>query len=233
MEKMTNDFSDIFRKKIYPLPADLSAIAADPPPVLITEGFSFNQTLIEDAAKLAEMRAVQALPSDIYPRVNIPNGPYAGLYASIIPYKMSTTATQGWSGAEVQLEREFNNYLVPLFQFGIYSNEDIEIHPGPLLTFNGRIHGNKNMYALRNVKFLNRMTIAGEFVRDAFRGGAANTRTGNDNVWMEINGVKRKKYSRKRKCDAGRRNCRRTEYSWKHAWNSRLLSGKSGWDSKS
>lgn len=188
MEKMTNDFSDIFRKKIYPLPSDLSAIASAPPPVLITEGFSFNQTLIEDTVKLAEMRAVQGLSSDIYPRVNIPNGPYAGLYASIIPYQMSTTVTQNWSGAEVQLEREFNNYLVPLFQFGIYSNEDIEIHPGPLLTFNGRIHGNKNLYALRNVKFLNRMTVAGEYVRDASRGGEPNTSTGNDNVWMEVNG---------------------------------------------
>ena len=188
MEKMTSDFSDIFRKKITPTAQDLINIENGYPTALYNEGFRFNQNLFEDTAKLAELQAIQGLPSDVYPRVNIPNGPYAGLYASIIPYQMSTTTSQEWSGAEVQLIREFNNYLVPLFQFGIYSNEDIEIHPGPLLTFNGRIHSNKNMYALRNVKFLNRLTVAGEFVRNAFRGGASNTKSGNNNVWMEVNG---------------------------------------------
>ncbi len=45
--------------------------------------------------------------------------------------------------AQVKVEREFNNYLVPLFQFGMFSNEDMEIHPGPLMTFNGRVHSNR------------------------------------------------------------------------------------------
>ncbi|GEM_PF-5011487 len=80
---------------------------------------------------------------------------------------MNSIASRSATRTEVKLEREFNNYLVPLFQFGMFSNEDIEIHPGPLMTFNGRIHSNQNIYALRNTKFLNRLTMAGEFVRDA------------------------------------------------------------------
>ncbi len=189
IEKMTSDFSDLFRDKLNPTPTDLTNISSSPPPPLVAEGFTFNQTLVEDTDKLNELRTIQGLPSDIYPRVNIPDGPYAGLYASIIPYKMSSTAIMNNTGTEVEIEREFNNYLVPLFQFGIFSNEDIEIHPGPLMTFNGRVHGNKNIYALRNTKFLNRLTMAGEFVRDAWRGGAANTRSGNQNVWIEVNGI--------------------------------------------
>ncbi|NNE99764.1 MAG: hypothetical protein HKN25_12155, partial [Pyrinomonadaceae bacterium] len=189
MEKMTNDFSNIFRKKIYPLPADLNAVAANPPPALIAEGFSFNQTLVEDAAKLAELRAIQGLPADIYPRVNIPSGPYAGLYASVIPYKMNSITTQGWSGTEVELEREFNNYLVPLFQFGMYSTEDLEFAPGPFMTFTGRIHSNKNIYALRNIKFLNRLTMGGEFIRNAKPSGVSNTSSGSNNVFVEVNNI--------------------------------------------
>lgn len=189
IEKMTSDFSDLFRDKLNPTPADLTTIENDYPQELENEGFEFSQNLEEDTARLQELQSIQGLPSTIYPRVNIPNGPYAGLYASIIPYKMSSTATLSATGTEVELEREFNNYLVPLFQFGIFSNEDIEVHPGPQMTFNGRIHGNKNIYALRNVKFLNRMTMAGEFVRDAWRGGASNTRTGNQNVWFEVNNI--------------------------------------------
>ncbi len=121
--------------------------------------------------------------------MNLPSGPYAGLYASIVPYKMSSKAVMDRTGVEVELEREFNNYLVPLFQFGLFSNEDIEVHPGPLMTFNGRVHGNRNIYALRNTKFLSRLTMSGEFVRDAWRSGAPNVSSGNDNVWVEVNGI--------------------------------------------
>ncbi len=189
LEKMTNDFSNLFRRKMNPTLDDLNTIAGAPPESLLLEGFTFTQTLREDTDRLNELRAIQNLPSNIYPRVNIPDGPYAGLYASIIPYKMNSTASRRVTRSEVKLEREFNNYLVPLFQFGMFSNEDIEIHPGPLMTFNGRIHSNKNIYALRNTKFLNRLTMAGEFVRDATRGGESNTSSGNTNVYVEVNGI--------------------------------------------
>jgi PilX N-terminal len=189
MEKMTNDFSNLFRRKMNPTSADLLFISRDYPPALASEGFTFAQTLELDADRLDELRAIQGLPSNVYPRVNISDGPYAGLYSSIIPYKMTSIGKRTATRTEVKLEREFNNYLVPLFQFGMFSNEDIEVHPGPLMTFNGRIHANGNLYALRNTKFLNRITLAGEFVRDATRGGETNDSLGNDNVWIEVNGI--------------------------------------------
>ncbi|HEX8735807.1 MAG TPA: hypothetical protein VF721_10815 [Pyrinomonadaceae bacterium] len=189
LEKMSHDFSDLFRSKMRPTDADLNAIENSPPPELVTEGYNFNQSLEEDADRLNALRTMQNLPATTYPRVNIPEGPYAGLYATIVPYKMSSTATSVHNGTQVKLEREFNNYLVPLFQFGIFSNEDVEIHPGPLMTFNGRIHTNGNLYALRNTKFLNRVTMAGEFIRDATRGGEPNAQGGNENVWFEVNGI--------------------------------------------
>ncbi len=189
IEKMTSDFSDLFQEKINPTTADLDIIKNDHPAALIAEGFSFDQTLEEDTQKLVELQTIQGLPASVYPRVNIPNGPYAGLYASVIPYKMSSTAIMDNTGTEVELEREFNNYLVPLFQFGIFSNEDLEFAPGPMVTFNGRIHGNKNIYALRNIKFLNRVSAAGEFVRDAKPSGATNNSIGNNNVFFQVNGT--------------------------------------------
>ena len=162
LEKMTSDFSDLFSTKINPTAADLTTIQSSPPTGIVSEGFSFTQTIQEDTDRLAELRTIQGLPNTVYPRVNIPSGPYSGLYASVVPYKMSSTAVMDSTGVEVELEREFNNYLVPLFQFGIFSNEDIEVYPGPQMTFNGRIHSNRNIYVLRNTKFLSRMTMAGE-----------------------------------------------------------------------
>ena len=189
MEKMTSDFSDLFRRKLFPTGTDLTTIAAAHPPELRSEGFTFTQTIAEDTVRLNELRSVQGLSNEFYPRVNIPDGAYAGLYASLIPYRMTSTAHQSYSGSEVRLEREFNNYLIPLFQFGMFSNEDIEVHPGPLMTFNGRVHTNKNLYALRNTRFLNRVTIAGELVRDATRGGELNSSSGNDDIFFEVNGI--------------------------------------------
>ena len=189
MEKMTNDFSNLFRKKLYPTKDDLNTIAGDYPAPLKDEGFGFEQTLAEDSDRLTQLRGIQGLPITVYPRVNIPEGPYAGLYASIIPYKMTSTATMTNTGTQVKLEREFNNYLVPLFQFGIFSSEDLEFSPGPLMTFNGRVHSNANIYALRNIRFLNRVSMAGELVRDANRGGEPNTAAGADQVFFGVNGT--------------------------------------------
>lgn len=186
IEKMTNDFSDLFSKKMRPLPEDLSVIANNQPQALVDEGFSFKQKLEEDKERLAEMQATQKLASNVYPRVNIPEGPFAGLYATIIPYKISSIGSYGATATEVKLEREFNNYLVPLFQFGIFSNRDIEINPGVQMIFNGRIHSNENVFALSNVKFLNRLTMAGELVRDSDVGGASNVLTGKPNVYIQV-----------------------------------------------
>lgn len=189
IEKMTNDFSNLFQSKLNPTATDLTTIAQSYPQALRNEGFSFQQTLEEDAKRLAELRTVQGLSNTVYPRVNISDGPYAGLYAGVIPYKITSTGTMDSTGVQVKLEREFNNYLVPLFQFGMFSNDDIEIHPGPLLTFNGRVHSNKNIYALQNTQFLDRLTMAGEFVRDAWKSGKVNSDAGNNNVWVRVNGT--------------------------------------------
>jgi hypothetical protein len=188
-EKMTNDLSSLFRSRLNPTAAELNAIAANPPPELLAEGFVFNQTIAEDAARLADMRATQGIAAPTYPRLNIAQGPFAGLFASVRPFKMTSTATHNPTATQIKLERELNNYLVPLFQFGVFSNEDVEIHPGPLLTFNGRIHSNQNIYALRNTRFLSKVTAAGELVHDVWRNGRINTSSGNDNVWMNVSGI--------------------------------------------
>ena len=57
------------------------------------------------------------------------------------------------------------------------------------MTFNGRIHANENIYALRNTKFLKRITMGGEWIRWATRGGEPNTASGSNNVYVESNGI--------------------------------------------
>lgn len=117
---MTSDFCAVYARTSRPTPADFNTIAASYPTELIGEGFTFSkadgtpgQTLIVD-------------PNGATGMVTILNGNFSGLVASVTPYLLETTATQTATGAQVRLRRTINNYLVPIFQFGMFSDDDLE-----------------------------------------------------------------------------------------------------------
>lgn len=184
VEKMTSDFSALFLKTSRPSAAQLSYIAASSPPELVGEGFALNQNIGLDNATLIAMRTTQNITNGAYPRVTIPSGPFTGLTASVAPYTLNTTATAG-DGTQVSLTRQMNNYQIPLFQFGIFSNEDVELHPGPAFTFNGRVHANGNIYVNGNVTFLAKVTTANELITDVLRNGSVRTGT----VSMQVGSI--------------------------------------------
>ena len=171
IEKMTNDFCTLYARTTRPTTSDFNAIAAAYPTELIGEGFTFTkpdgtagQTLIVD-------------PNGATGTVTIPNGPFAGLVASVKPYLLDTTATQTATGVQVRLQRKINNYLVPIFQFGMFSNEDLEVHPGPPFAFNGRVHANGNLYISGDITFLSKVTTANELVVDKLRNGSTHAQS--------------------------------------------------------
>jgi hypothetical protein len=168
LESMTNQFSALFQRTSIPTQAQLDAIVANLPPELAAQGYQFrNPVLTSDADALASMPA--------NPYVEIEKGSLSGLNASVSPYKMKVTAYNARTGAQVTLERTINNYLVPLFQFGMFSDKDIELHPGPAFTFNGRIHTNGNLYLNGNVTMLDKVTVANELVYDVLRNNSVRT----------------------------------------------------------
>jgi len=170
IEKMTADFSGLFSRTSRPSAAQLTTIANSAPPELVTEGFTITQSIDLDDTTLNAMRLSQGLPSTAYPQVTIPSGPFAGLSAAVAPWDLDTIATSR-TGAQVHLTRKMNNYLIPIFQFGMFSYEDIEVHPGPEFYFNGRVHANGNLYLNGNMKFLDKVTTANEVVYDVMRNG--------------------------------------------------------------
>jgi hypothetical protein len=90
--------------------------------------------------------------------VTIPAGQtYAGLnsleyvytvYASAAKINPANTANplQSGSGATV-LEMSFRSRVVPLFQFGVFYNGDLEMSSTPKMILGGRVHTNGNLYA--------------------------------------------------------------------------------------
>ncbi|HEV7857336.1 MAG TPA: hypothetical protein VGO91_01685 [Pyrinomonadaceae bacterium] len=166
IEKMTSDFSSLFARTSRPTSDQLYGVQQAVPPELTGEGFDILPDLKKDQATL------DTLGLGPNPVVTVPTGPFAGLIATVTPYILTATATNKYCGGQVKVQREMNNYLIPLFQFGMFSNEDIELHPGPAFSFNGRIHANGNIYVNGNVTFLNKVTTANELVTDVLRNGS-------------------------------------------------------------
>lgn len=75
----------------------------------------------------------------------ISNGPYSGLIGlnqQIDITVSAADATRNRSDAVVSV----NAQSIPLFQFGVFYEKDLEIHNGPPMTFAGWVHTNGNLY---------------------------------------------------------------------------------------
>jgi hypothetical protein len=186
IEKMTSDFGAVFQTTSRPTPTQLAAIADGWPRELQTEGFELFNDIGLDWRVLTSMRATQNIQNDAYPRVTVPSGPFNGLSASVAPYILITTA-RSTDGTEVALSRQMNNYLIPIFQFGMFSNDDLSLHPGAPFSFNGRVHANGNIYVNGIVSFQDKVTTANELIYDVTRNGVVRVGA---NVSMQVGAVR-------------------------------------------
>ena len=96
----------------------------------------------------------------------ITTGPYAGLNSVSTPYTItSQTSGTGADSGTVRLTQSVEDQLIPLFQFGVFYDGDLEIFPGPPMTFNGRIHSNKDIYLGGASTVDSRISSAGNIYR--------------------------------------------------------------------
>lgn len=97
------------------------------------------------------------------------NSDYAGLNALIrrVPVYAKATATRGPMSVTAYSSQNVRAYIIPLFTFAAFYNMDFEVFPGPNMTINGPVHGNRNMYirkqssAGRSLEFLSRVSCVG------------------------------------------------------------------------
>jgi hypothetical protein len=113
---------------LVPTAAEIAAISA--PPVA---GFDFDSfsVALSGATTLG----------------TITTGPYAGLHSFSTPYTITAQASgSAIDSGTVRLVLTVEDRMIPLFQFGVFYEGDLEIFPDPAMTFNGRIHSNRDIY---------------------------------------------------------------------------------------
>ena len=156
LEVMTRNFNKVFERKVNPTEAEVLAVTTNTPP-----GFA-NYNFLQELDPLSESS-----------KVTLNTGDFAGLYAVQDNWRMRTTATDP-RGVQVQLTRNILNNRIPIFQFGIFYEDDLELYRPPRFAFGGRVHSNRHFFLSpgdEGVYFNSRVTTVGELVTQSWRNG--------------------------------------------------------------
>ena len=169
LEVMTKNFDKIFDLKLNPATTDLERVKDQHPPEF--EDYDFVQNIV----KTQNTKQV-VMTGELF----------QGLNALRDEWQLNTTARDTRSGVEVALRRRFFNNRIPIFQFGIFYDDDLEFHPGPRFDFGGRVHANGNLFMMAGtgLYFSSKVTANGHVFTDVAKNGTAWT-DWNENVFIK------------------------------------------------
>jgi Tfp pilus assembly protein PilX len=169
LEVMTRNFDKQFDIKLNPDTTDINNIIASTPPNFT--GYTFLQELEQtQTTKWVVMSGQQ----------------FQGLNSLRDKWELNTTATDKMTGVQVALRRDFYNNRIPIFQFGIFYEDDLEFHPGPRFDFGGRVHANGSLFLMANdgLYFSSKVTTSGHVFTDVARNNESWTNW-NENVFIK------------------------------------------------
>jgi Tfp pilus assembly protein PilX len=73
-------------------------------------------------------------------------GSLAGLNALVKSFTIESIGTSLIDAGQVTLKQGFEHALVPIFQFAVFYENDLEIAPGPDMNLTGRVHTNSDLW---------------------------------------------------------------------------------------
>jgi hypothetical protein len=170
LEDATRDFATVIENKLIPLQTDIDAIVNKPVPYFSTNGYTFTKTITQVGQ--SEVKTLTKTQ-------------YQGLISLRDEWQIDITARDINTGVETQVRRRFFNDRIPIFQFGAFYQDDLEVNDPPLFIFNGRMHTNGNFFTNSNgndIRYKSKITVAGEIVRDIWKNGAALTTSEQSNT---------------------------------------------------
>ncbi len=161
LETMTRNFNKVFETKLNPSLADRALVENGDVIPGLSEALGGQYRFVPNL-----------LQTSVPGAVNLPDGPYAGLFAIQDNWRLRTEATDIRSGVQVELTRHILNNRIPIFQFGIFYNDDLELFRPPRFSFGGRVHSNGNFFVspgTEGIYFDSRVTAADQIVTQTWR----------------------------------------------------------------
>ena len=181
MEKLTSDLAALYAARQSPSNADLQALVApgNAPNAPMVGQMTYGEMI---TYPLDQNGNPAAAAPDI-----ISSGPNQGLTALILPMTLTVNATRP-SNASVNMIRNVEVALIPVFQFGMFSHGDMNFSNGATFTFGGRVHTNGNLFlttqAGGNTIFGSKITVVGEVLRDPMQNSFPVGSTFNGSVFI-------------------------------------------------
>lgn len=129
-------------------PANLPALTATAAGTYVYNTYTLNWGVNAYCISANNPVGCQAVQPSVHNyQTTMPTGPYSGMFGITTDYVITASLT-GPGGTRTTLAQTYQYVQVPLFQFGVFYGRgvDLEIAPGPLMTFNGRVHSNSNIY---------------------------------------------------------------------------------------
>ena len=170
LEVLTRNFDKIFDTKLTIANSDITRIQGQYPPVFDND-YNFTQTVTQTQATQDVVMTGQM---------------FQGLNARRDEWQLDSVATDKQNGVQVALRRKFLNNRIPIFQFGIFYDDDLEFHPGPRFDFGGRVHTNGSLFLMAGtgLYFSSKVSAASEIFTDTSKNGSSYTNWG-ENVFIK------------------------------------------------
>ncbi|MGA8270320.1 MAG: hypothetical protein WB919_02100 [Candidatus Sulfotelmatobacter sp.] len=175
MEKATSDLAATFKSIQSPTASAICTLSTTPGPP--TWDTSVTYPLYSIAPVPIGTTPICSSMTYVWGSIN--SGSDAGLYAQIIPVAINVQAQRA-TGEYVSMTRTAEVALIPVFQFGVFSDSDLFYGSSPNLGFAGRVHTNGDLYlGVANGDFLvfgDKLSAFGNVIRDVEDNGS----NGND-----------------------------------------------------
>jgi len=136
IEKLTSDLASLYQTSLSPTTAQIQNLTTMPPNSSEVGYANYNESITYNTD-------VNGNPVSNWNTVSA--GSNQGLFAEIVPLTLNVNAT-GPTGASVNITRNVEVALIPVFQFGVFCGFDCSYFPGPNFSFGGRIHTNGSLY---------------------------------------------------------------------------------------
>ncbi|MFY9742884.1 MAG: hypothetical protein WA252_08495 [Candidatus Sulfotelmatobacter sp.] len=168
MEKMTSDLANSFQSIQSPTAAQICALSNNPP--------TWDATVTYPTYSVAPSSTTGgSCPPLTSFYGQIAAGPDTGLYAQIMPVTLNVIAQRINGQETVSMTRTAEVALIPVFQFGVFSDSDLFYGQSPNLGFAGRVHTNGDLYlGVANGDYLvfgDKLSAFGNVIREQMDNG--------------------------------------------------------------
>jgi type II secretory pathway pseudopilin PulG len=161
MELLTANLAALYQQSQSPTPLQITALTNNPPDSTMISSMNYQESITWTPDAFGNPAS--------HTSVIDPPSPNAGLTAEIIPLTLKVVASRP-GGASVNMTRGVEVALIPVFQFGVFSDSDLSYFAGPNFNFQGRVHTNGNLFLAEgngNSLVLNdKVTAVNQIIRD-------------------------------------------------------------------